>query len=265
MALAPKLELQARPAAGDDTPAAAGDSLCSNCPTSSCARSSRPRSSATRCSSATRSRPSRAPRRPSRRAPRARSRGRQRVGRRRRALSGQRRRPRGGREPTARRQANGAEPESGGWASLRPRTHNAFGGEDTNLEDFVAAGLSLADYLTEQLHVVVSDPAERLIGAHLIHMVDEAGYLRVDLDDLADKLGAPRSLIEKVLGDAAGLRSAGRVRARPRRVPGAAAQGPEPLRPADRQAARQPGAARRPQSRGAEARSRRRLRRSSPT
>ena len=101
--------------------------------------------------------------------------------------------------------ANGAEPESGGWASLRPRTHNAFGGEDTNLEDFVAAGLSLADYLTEQLHVVVSDPAERLIGAHLIHTVDEAGYLRVDLDDLADKLGAPAGLIEKVLGTLQGF------------------------------------------------------------
>jgi RNA polymerase sigma-54 factor len=97
-------------------------------------------------------------------------------------------------------QTNGAEHEASGWASLRPRTHNAFGGEDTNLEDFVAAGLSLADYLTEQLHVVVADPAERLIGAHLIHTVDEAGYLRVDLDDLADKLGAPAGLIDKVLG-----------------------------------------------------------------
>src|SRR6185369_9929003 len=49
--------------------------------------------------------------------------------------------------------ANGAAQEAGGWASLRPRTNNAFGGEDTNLEDFVAAGRSLADYLTEQLHV----------------------------------------------------------------------------------------------------------------
>jgi RNA polymerase sigma-54 factor len=96
-------------------------------------------------------------------------------------------------------QANGAEPEAGGWASLRPRTSNTFGGEDTNLEDFVAAGLSLADYLTEQLHVVVTDPAGRLIGAHLIHTVDEAGYLRVDLDDIAAKLGAPPGLIDKVL------------------------------------------------------------------
>jgi RNA polymerase sigma-54 factor len=97
-------------------------------------------------------------------------------------------------------QANGAEHEMAGWASLRPRTHNIFGGDDTNLEDYVAAGLSLADHLTEQLHVIVTDPAERLIGAHLIHALDEAGYLRLDLDDLADKLGAPRGLIAKLLG-----------------------------------------------------------------
>ena len=111
---------------------------------------------------------------------------------------------------------------------------------------------------------LVTDPAERLIGAHLIHMVDEAGYLRGDLDDLADKLGAPAGSDRQGAGAAAGLRPARRVRAQPRRVPGAAAQGPEPLRSADRQAARQPGPARQPQPGGAEARRRRRCRRSSP-
>ena len=95
--------------------------------------------------------------------------------------------------------ANGADHDVTGWGSLRPRTHNSFGGEEANLEDYVAAGLSLADYLTEQLHVVITDPAERLIGAHLIHALDETGYLRLDLDDLADKLGASTGLITKVL------------------------------------------------------------------
>ncbi|HSR82246.1 MAG TPA: RNA polymerase factor sigma-54 [Hyphomicrobiaceae bacterium] len=95
--------------------------------------------------------------------------------------------------------ANGADHDAAGWSSLRSRTHNSFGGEDANLEDYVAAGLSLADYLTEQLHVVVTDPAERLIGAHLIHALDETGYLHLDLDDLADKLGAPAGLITEVL------------------------------------------------------------------
>jgi len=103
-------------------------------------------------------------------------------------------------EPSPAPVVTGPEPELNGWASVRPSTSNSYGAADTNLEDFVAAGLSLADYLTEQLHVAVTDPAERLIGAHLIHMVDEGGYLRGDLADLADKLGAPDSLIEKVLG-----------------------------------------------------------------
>ena len=102
-------------------------------------------------------------------------------------------------------QPGASDQDASGWASLRPRTHNVFGGEQANLEDFVAAGLSLADYLTEQLHVVMHDPAERLIGAHLIHMVDEAGYLRGDLDDLADKLGAPESLIAQVLDNLQGF------------------------------------------------------------
>jgi RNA polymerase sigma-54 factor len=100
---------------------------------------------------------------------------------------------------------NGAGSDAAGWASVRQRTSNAFGGEESNLEDYVAAGLSLADHLTEQLHVALTDPAERLIGAHLIHMVDEAGYLRGDLGDLAEKLGAPAGLIDKVLVELQGF------------------------------------------------------------
>ena len=148
-------------------------------------------------------------------------------------------------------EANGAEPNGRdgdrssatiglGVAAAAART-TAVAGEDANLEEFVAAGGSLADHLTEQLHLAVTDPAERLIGAHLIHMVDEAGYLQGSLDELAAKLGASDSPGRQGAGNAAGLRSARRVRARSGRMPGAAAQGPQPLRSADRQAARQPG------------------------
>jgi RNA polymerase sigma-54 factor len=76
---------------------------------------------------------------------------------------------------------HGSDPhasEARGWASLRPGTQNGHAAESPNLEEFVAAGRSLADHLSEQLHLVVKDPAERLVGVHLIHMVDEAGYLR---------------------------------------------------------------------------------------
>ena len=94
---------------------------------------------------------------------------------------------------------NGADHEAGAWASVRQRTSNTFGAEGANLEDMVAVGVSLSDHLTEQLNVVVSDPVERLVGAHLIHMVDEAGYLRGDLGELAERLGASDSLVGRVL------------------------------------------------------------------
>jgi RNA polymerase sigma-54 factor len=90
--------------------------------------------------------------------------------------------------------------DTNGWASLTLRTRSAHDGDDSNLEEYVASGRSLADHLNEQLQVIVSDPADRLIGAHLIHMVDEAGYLQGDLDDLARKLGASSTRIETLLG-----------------------------------------------------------------
>lgn len=71
-------------------------------------------------------------------------------------------------------------------------------GEDYNLESFVASEISLADHLTEQLAVAVTDPAERLIGQHLIDQVDEAGYLRADLAAVAERLGTDLAAVERV-------------------------------------------------------------------
>lgn len=85
-----------------------------------------------------------------------------------------------------------------GWATLRQRT-GSFNGEEINPEAFVTSELSLRDHLSEQLPLGIHDPVERLIGQHLIDMVDEAGYLHTDLDQFAEKLGAPVGLVEKVL------------------------------------------------------------------
>jgi RNA polymerase sigma-54 factor len=113
-----------------------------------------------------------------------------------------------GREREADGQANGAASatvgagrdtgEQSGWASIRPSTHNGSG-ERANLEEFVPAVRSLADHLTEQLHMAVPSQVERVIGAHLIHMVDEAGYLQGGVGDVAAKLGASQELVESVL------------------------------------------------------------------
>src|ERR1700730_5445670 len=52
---------------------------------------------------------------------------------------------------------------------------------DYNLEAFVSAETTLADWLREQLTLAVADPARRMIGFYLIDLVDEAGYLGGDL------------------------------------------------------------------------------------
>src|SRR5262245_12504818 len=43
---------------------------------------------------------------------------------------------------------------------------------DYNLEAFVSAETTLADHLAEQLALAVADPARRMIGQHLIDLID---------------------------------------------------------------------------------------------
>ncbi len=85
-----------------------------------------------------------------------------------------------------------------GWASL------ASGGrgpseEAPNLEAYVAETRTLRDHLSDQLALAFTDPAQRLIGHHLIDMTDEAGYLQGELEALAELLGAPIELVEATL------------------------------------------------------------------
>jgi len=70
---------------------------------------------------------------------------------------------------------------------------------DYNLEAFVSAEVTLVDHLAEQLALAVADPVRRMIGRHLIDLVDEAGYLTEGLAEAAEKLGAPLAEVESVL------------------------------------------------------------------
>jgi RNA polymerase sigma-54 factor len=70
---------------------------------------------------------------------------------------------------------------------------------DYNLEAFVSAEATLADHLGEQLALAIPDPVRRMIGRHLIDLVDEAGYLTGDLEAVAERLGAPLAETEAVL------------------------------------------------------------------
>ncbi len=59
--------------------------------------------------------------------------------------------------------------------------------------------MTLRDHLLEQLHIDVEDPVDRMIGAYLVDMVDEAGYLAGDLESVARALGCRVERVEAAL------------------------------------------------------------------
>ena len=84
------------------------------------------------------------------------------------------------------------------WSTLRQS--GPVHGEDPNLEAYTSETPTLRSVLEAQAGVLLKSPSERLIGQHLIDMVDEAGYLRGDLGELAHRLGAPAELMQSVIG-----------------------------------------------------------------
>src|SRR5208282_568718 len=99
-------------------------------------------------------------------------------------------------EPVPARAADGPAAYSE-WASTGT---GGRGVGENNLEAFVSAETTLADWLREQLTLAIADPARRMIGRYLIDLVDEAGYLRGDLDAAAERLGTSVKEVESVLG-----------------------------------------------------------------
>ncbi len=87
------------------------------------------------------------------------------------------------------------------WSSVGSgRGAGSVSGESgVNLEAFVAEEINLQDHLMAQLPLAITDPVKRLIGNHLIDMVDEDGYIRGSLENLSGRLGAPIELIEDTL------------------------------------------------------------------
>ncbi len=83
------------------------------------------------------------------------------------------------------------------WAGVGPGGRNDG---DYNLEAFISAETTLADWLREQLTLAVADSVRRMIGQYLIDLVDEAGYLSGDLTAAAEKLGTSVKEVEAVLG-----------------------------------------------------------------
>lgn len=98
--------------------------------------------------------------------------------------------------PEAKHVDAASDPMTSSWANAGS---GGSDNEDYNLEAFVSADLSLADHLSNQLTLAVETQSDRLIGQMLIDSVDDAGYLTVTIEDVADRLGAEVEDVESVL------------------------------------------------------------------
>ncbi len=95
----------------------------------------------------------------------------------------------------------------GQWKSMPGQSGE--GSEGFDLDDFVAGQISLRDYLNQQVPFALSAASDHLLASVLIDHLDEAGYLRADLDEIAARLGISRTDVDAVLETLQTLEPAG--------------------------------------------------------
>src|SRR5215813_7187573 len=71
--------------------------------------------------------------------------------------------------------------------------------EDLPFENVVRNQVSLTDHLEEQLRFATEDPVVRRIGTEIIGNLDEDGYLRAELEELAQRCSVTAEEVGKVL------------------------------------------------------------------
>lgn len=86
-----------------------------------------------------------------------------------------------------------------GTAMIGAGGNRNFDELDETSDSFLTRTETLREHLVEQLNMTFDDARDRLIGAMLIDLVDEAGYLREGYDDLAVKLGCDEARVETLL------------------------------------------------------------------
>ena len=90
-------------------------------------------------------------------------------------------------------------PADSGWSSLRPQGALSLDAEGLDFDATLTRQPTLAEHLTDQMHLLLTDPAEQIIGQYLIGSLDEAGYLTSDIASMAETLGTSAAHVEAVL------------------------------------------------------------------
>jgi RNA polymerase sigma-54 factor len=83
------------------------------------------------------------------------------------------------------------------WTTVK--SGNTFEGDEDLLESTVAGGGTLKDHLMDQVSIAALPPDKRLICLTLIDSIDEAGYLRADIAEVAERLVIDVATVEETL------------------------------------------------------------------
>src|SRR5690606_38367833 len=83
------------------------------------------------------------------------------------------------------------------WQNLKTGSGREDG--EFSLEATLTRAATLGEHLTEQLHIAIKDPRERMIGIYLIDQVDEACYITAPMTEIAERIGAEAAEVERVL------------------------------------------------------------------
>ena len=80
---------------------------------------------------------------------------------------------------------------------------SASGGISDNsfpdLEQTLSEHITLREHLMAQIGIEITDPIDQIIGSHLIDILDDAGYIRDELDSVAKSLGYNIERVETTL------------------------------------------------------------------
>ncbi|MBL4613740.1 MAG: RNA polymerase factor sigma-54 [Magnetovibrio sp.] len=86
----------------------------------------------------------------------------------------------------------------------------SYNGDDLpGIEQTLADVASMREHLTAELGMIIESPMERLIGVHVIDMLDDAGYVKGSLEGLAARLGCALIDVDAVLVKLQGVEPAG--------------------------------------------------------
>ena len=84
------------------------------------------------------------------------------------------------------------------WKSM-PGSDGARAGDGFDLDDFASRPPTLRDHVNEQIAFAITDPADRMLAVEMADHLDPAGYMQIELEELAERFGVGEERLSAVL------------------------------------------------------------------